>query len=41
MPAVLKKIPAAEFHIYGDGNMKDELVELTRELGLTGSRALL
>jgi glycosyltransferase involved in cell wall biosynthesis len=35
MPLVLKKIPAAEFHIYGDGNMKDELVALTRDLGLT------
>ena len=36
MPAVLRKIPAAEFHIHGDGNKKDELVELTRDLGLTG-----
>jgi glycosyltransferase involved in cell wall biosynthesis len=35
MPLVLKKITAAEFHIYGDGNMKDELVALTRDLGLT------
>ena len=35
MPAVLKKIPTAEFHIHGDGNKKDELVELTRGLGLT------
>lgn len=35
MPAVLKRIPGAEFHIYGDGNMKDGLVALTRELGLT------
>jgi glycosyltransferase involved in cell wall biosynthesis len=35
MPAVLKKIPTAEFHIYGDGNKKDELMELTRDLGLT------
>ena len=35
MPAVLKRIPGAEFHIYGDGNMKDELVALARELGLT------
>src|SRR5664279_3971843 len=35
MPAVLKKIPAAEFHIHGDGNKKDELVALTRDLGLT------
>jgi len=37
MPAVLKKIPTAEFHIYGDGNKKGELVELTRDLGLTGT----
>jgi glycosyltransferase involved in cell wall biosynthesis len=35
MVTVVKKIPAAEFHIYGSGNMKDELVELTRQLGLT------
>jgi glycosyltransferase involved in cell wall biosynthesis len=35
MPAVLKKIPAVEFHIYGDGNMKDDLVSLTRDLALT------
>ena len=34
MPRVLEKIPEAEFHIYGDGNMKDELVLLTRHLGL-------
>ena len=26
--------PAAEFHIYGDGNMKPKLVELVDELGL-------
>ena len=35
MPAVLRKIPDAEFHIHGDGNRKDELVQLTRDLGLT------
>jgi glycosyltransferase involved in cell wall biosynthesis len=35
MPAVLKKIPAAEFHIFGDGNMKDELMSLTHDLALT------
>jgi glycosyltransferase involved in cell wall biosynthesis len=35
MPAVLEKVPEAEFHIYGDGNMKDELKELTRDLCLT------
>jgi glycosyltransferase involved in cell wall biosynthesis len=26
--------PAAEFHIYGDGNMKQSLINLTHELGL-------
>lgn len=35
MPAVLGKIPNAEFHIYGDGSMKEELIKLTRDLGLT------
>ena len=35
MPAVLRKIPDAEFHIYGDGNKKEELMALTRDLGLT------
>ena len=35
MAKVGGKIPAAELHIYGAGNMKDELVELTRQLGLT------
>jgi glycosyltransferase involved in cell wall biosynthesis len=34
MPAVLREIPAAEFHVHGDGNKKEELVALTRELGL-------
>ncbi len=29
------KLPQAEFHIYGDGNMKDQLVALVKELGLT------
>ena len=37
MPAVLKKIPNAEFHIYGDGSMKEELAKLTRDLELTNS----
>jgi glycosyltransferase involved in cell wall biosynthesis len=37
MPAVLRKIPTAEFHIHGDGNKKDELVGLTRDLGLTAT----
>ncbi|PYT04993.1 MAG: hypothetical protein DMF60_13455 [Acidobacteria bacterium] len=27
-------LPQAEFHIYGDGNMKPELLVLTRDLGL-------
>ena len=33
---VTTKLPDAEFHIYGDGNMKGDLVALTRDLGLTG-----
>ena len=32
-----RRLPAAEFHIYGDGNMKPELVALAQELGLNGS----
>lgn len=35
MAVVVKKIPQARFYIYGSGNMKDELVEMTRDLGLT------
>jgi glycosyltransferase involved in cell wall biosynthesis len=31
------KVPRSEFHIYGDGNMKQQLVELAGELGLNGS----
>jgi glycosyltransferase involved in cell wall biosynthesis len=31
-----EKLPQAEFHIYGDGNMKGELVALAAELQLTG-----
>ena len=31
------QLPAAEFHIYGDGNVKDQLVQLAAELGLNGS----
>jgi glycosyltransferase involved in cell wall biosynthesis len=31
---VSQVVPRAEFHIYGDGNMKEKLVTLTRELGL-------
>jgi glycosyltransferase involved in cell wall biosynthesis len=34
MPAVLKAIPGAEFHIYGDGNKKDELMAQAQGLGL-------
>ena len=30
-------LPNAEFHIYGDGNMKSSLVALASELGLNGS----
>jgi glycosyltransferase involved in cell wall biosynthesis len=29
------QLPNAEFHIYGDGNMKDNLLKLTAELALT------
>ena len=29
------KLPQAEFHIYGDGNMKDELIALVKEMRLT------
>jgi glycosyltransferase involved in cell wall biosynthesis len=31
------EVPAAEFHIYGDGNEKGRLLDLIRELNLTGS----
>ncbi len=34
MPAVLEKLPGAEFHIYGDGNMKGELIALAQKLKL-------
>jgi glycosyltransferase involved in cell wall biosynthesis/peptidoglycan/xylan/chitin deacetylase (PgdA/CDA1 family) len=30
------QMPEAEFHIYGDGNMKQSLMDLSRELGLEG-----
>ncbi|HVM61583.1 MAG TPA: glycosyltransferase [Verrucomicrobiae bacterium] len=36
MPRITERIPQAELHIYGDGNMKDSLVTLTHELGLNG-----
>jgi glycosyltransferase involved in cell wall biosynthesis len=32
---VTEKLPQAEFHIYGDGNMKPDLIALTQELKLT------
>lgn len=31
---VSARLPQAEFHIYGDGDVKDDLVALTQELGL-------
>jgi len=31
---VVAKLPQAEFHIYGEGNMKDSLIALAQELGL-------
>ena len=37
MPAVLERLPNAQFHIYGDGNMKDELISLRDQLGLAES----
>jgi glycosyltransferase involved in cell wall biosynthesis len=33
---VSPELPEAELHIYGDGNVKDDLIGLTRELGLEG-----
>lgn len=33
-PAVRAAVPEAEFHIYGDGNAKESLVSLARDLGL-------
>ncbi len=32
-----QQLPDAEFHIYGDGNMKPELISLARKLALNGS----
>jgi glycosyltransferase involved in cell wall biosynthesis len=32
---VKRNVPNAEFHIYGDGDAKSELMDLCRELGLT------
>ncbi len=34
-PKVAEEIPRAELHIYGDGNMKEKLVALAAELGLS------
>ncbi len=36
MPKISARIPEAELHIYGDGNMKDGLMALAQELGLNG-----
>jgi len=33
---VSRQAPQAEFHIYGDGNMRGSLVELSQQLGLDG-----
>lgn len=33
---VAAELPEAEFHIYGDGNMKPSLIELANELGFDG-----
>lgn len=34
---VVKEIPTAQFHIYGEGSAKKDLIELIRELGLNSS----
>jgi glycosyltransferase involved in cell wall biosynthesis len=34
---VSAKLPHAEFHIYGDGNMKPSLLSLAKELGFNGN----
>jgi glycosyltransferase involved in cell wall biosynthesis len=34
---VTPRVPNAEFHIYGDGNMKQELKDLSAQLGLAGA----
>jgi len=34
MPAVLREVPQAEFHLYGDGNQRQALAALIRELHL-------
>jgi glycosyltransferase involved in cell wall biosynthesis len=35
--SVSAKLPQAEFHIYGDGNMKPSLIALAAELGFNGN----
>ena len=40
MPAVIEKHPQATLSIFGEGNIKEELEELVRSLGLTGSITL-
>jgi glycosyltransferase involved in cell wall biosynthesis len=39
-PAVLAEVPNAEFHIYGDGDRREELAALVRDLGLEASITL-
>lgn len=34
MPAILRREPHAELHIYGEGTAKRDLIELSREMGL-------
>lgn len=34
--SISDRAPNAEFHIYGDGNMKPQLISLAKELGLNG-----
>jgi glycosyltransferase involved in cell wall biosynthesis len=36
MPKINARIPQAELHIYGEGNMKEALMALAQELGLNG-----
>jgi glycosyltransferase involved in cell wall biosynthesis len=33
---IANRVPGVEFHMYGDGNMRDELIELARSLNLNG-----
>lgn len=37
LPKVRAELPRVEFHIYGDGNAKPQLVSLAADLGLNGS----